>query len=109
MIVVVRREDVARSVAEAVQAVPGVAGLHPGFDVAVATQYSGGKVVGLSLSGEAVDVYITADRIPFKDVADQAAAAAARVLAASGDGRPVNVVVADVTDAGLNRRSGTRA
>jgi hypothetical protein len=98
VIVVVRREDVARSVAEAVQAVPGVAGLHPGFDVEVATQYSGGKVVGLSLSGEAVDVYITADRIPFKDVADQAAAAAA-----------VNVVVADVTDAGLNRRSGTRA
>ena len=109
MIAVVRREDVARSVADAVEAVPGVAGLHPGFAVEVATQFSGGKVVGVSLSGEAVDVYITADRFPFKDVAGEAATAAARVLAASGDHRPVNVVVADVTDAGLNRRSGTRA
>jgi hypothetical protein len=109
VIAVVRREDLAKSVEHAVIATPGVAALHPGFDVEVATYYSGGKVVGLSLSGEAVDIYVTADRVPLRDVADDAAAAAAKVLAAVGDHRPVNVVVADVTESGLNRRSGSRA
>jgi hypothetical protein len=105
----VRREDLARSVADAVEAVPGVAGLHPGFGVEVSTFFSGGKVVGLSLTGDTVEVYVTLDRVPLRAVADDVAAAAARVLAAAGDQRPVNVVVADVTEAGLDRRSGSRA
>jgi hypothetical protein len=109
VIAVVRREDLARSVEQAVVATPGVAALHPGFAVEVATYYSGGKVVGLSLSGETVDIYVTADRVPLREVADAAGAAAAKVLAAVGDNRPVNVVVADVTESGLNRRSSSRA
>jgi hypothetical protein len=109
VIAVVRREDLAKSIEDAVIATPGVAALHPGFDVEVATYYSGGKVVGLSLSGDTVDIYVTADRVPLRAVADDAAAAAAQVLAAVGDQRPVNIVVADVTESGLNRRSDSRA
>jgi hypothetical protein len=108
-VIAVRREDLAKSVEDAVTATPGVAALHPGFGVEVATYYSGGKVVGVSLGGETVDVYVTADRVPLREVADAAAAAAARVLAAAGDRRPVNVVVADVSESGINRRSDSRA
>jgi hypothetical protein len=109
VISVVRREDLAKAVEHAVIATPGVAALHPGFEIEVATYYSGGKVVGLNLVGDTVDIYLTADRVPLREVADDAAAAAARVLAAGGDHRPVNVVIADVTESGLNRRSGSRA
>jgi len=105
---VVRREDIARSVADAVTAVPGVAGLHPGFGVEVATLFSGGKVIGLRLSGDAVELCITADRVPLTPVAEAAAAAAHRVLAALGDDRPINVVVADVTPGAMDRRSASR-
>jgi hypothetical protein len=104
----VRREDIAQSVADAVTAVPGVASLHPGFGVEVATQFSGGKLVGVRLSGEQVEVCLTADRGPLTAVADEAAAAAARVLHAVGDHRPVNVLVADVLPTALNRRSSDR-
>ena len=50
----VRREDVARAVADAVLAVPGVAGLSPGTGVEVSTQFSGGKVIGVRLTGAEV-------------------------------------------------------
>lgn len=106
--IIVRREDLALSVAEAVLAVPGVAALHPGFGVEVATLFSGGKVVGVRLSGETVQVYLTANRVPLQPVAEEAAAAAGRVLSAAGDPRPVEVVVADVTTAALNRRTTAR-
>lgn len=96
------------SVADAVTAVPGVAALHPGFGVEVATQFSGGKVVGVSLTGESVQVYITVDAMPLPAVADAAARAAAAVLEAVGDNRPVDVVVADVTPAAMERRSSSR-
>jgi len=109
VIAVVRREDLAKSVEHAVIATPGVAALHPGFGVEVATHYSGGKVVGLNLGGDTVDISLTAARVPLRQVADDAGAAAARVLAAVGDQRPVNVVIADVTESGLTRRSGSRA
>jgi len=100
----VRREDLARAVADAVTSVPGVARLSPGTGVEVATLFAGGKVVGLRLSGTAVAVHIVADAGPLQAIADEAAAAARRVLMAAGDSRPVNVVIEDVEAAALGRR-----
>ena len=104
-----RREDLARAVADAVVDVPGVARLHPGTGVEVATLFPGGKVIGLRLSGEVVEVHLVADRVPLPPVADEAAAAARRVLAAAGDGRDVRVVVEDVEASAVERRAHTRS
>jgi len=92
----VRREDLALAVADAVTAVPGVSRLTGGPGVEVATLYSGGKVVGLRLSADPVEVHIVADRVPLPPVADEAAAAARRVLSAAGDDRAVRVGVVDI-------------
>jgi hypothetical protein len=99
-----RREDLAHAIADAVTEVPGVAGLTPGDGVEVATLYSGGKVVGLRLSSDPVQVHIIADRTPLPPVAEAAAAAARRVLAAAGDDREVQVVVADLAPQLTDRR-----
>jgi hypothetical protein len=99
-----RREDLARAVAEAVEAVPGVAALVPGPGVEVSTQFSGGKVIGLRLTSDPVEVHIRADRVPLPSVAEAAATAARSVLSAAGDDRPVRVVVDDIVSDALNRR-----
>jgi hypothetical protein len=102
----VRREDLARSIADAVTAVPGVAGLtSSGSAVEVATLFAGGKVVGLRLADDTVEIHIVAARVPLGPVADEAAAAARRVLGAAGDNRSVRVVVGDVLVDALDRRS----
>jgi hypothetical protein len=104
-----RREDLARAVAEAVTAVPGVAALVPGppdrVTVEASTQFSGGKVIGLRLSTDPVEVHIRADRVPLPPVAEAAATAARTVLAAAGDDRPVRVIVDDVVADAIGRRS----
>jgi len=99
-----RHEDLAQAVAAAVTAVPGVARLSGGSGVEVATLFAGGKVVGLRLSGEQVDIHVVADRVPLPPIADEAAKAARRVLAVAGDDRQVRVVVEDVETAAVNRR-----
>jgi hypothetical protein len=104
---VVRREDLARTVADAVLDVPGVAGLTGGPGVEVATLFAGGKVVGLRIGDGAVDVHLVADRIPLHQVAEDAAAAAQRVLSAVGDPRQVNIVIEDVVAGAIDRRSRT--
>jgi hypothetical protein len=81
-----------------------VARLHPGGGVEVATLFPGGKVIGLRLSGEVVEVHLVADRVPLPPIADEAAAAARRVLNAVGDGRDVRVVVEDVEAYAVERR-----
>jgi hypothetical protein len=100
----VRVEDVARSLAEAALAVPGVASLSPGPGVEMSTQFPGGKVIGVRLSGDQVCVRITADQVPLPAVAAQVNASARRVLSACGDDRPVTVFIDDVTTAALDRR-----
>ncbi len=102
----VRREDIARAVADAVRAVPGVAGLSPGSGIEVSTQFSGGKVIGVRLTGDEVEVHIVADRMPLPPIANEAAAAARLVLTAAGDDRPVVVVVDDIATESLTRRAG---
>ena len=101
----VRMEDVARSVAEAALAVPGVASLSPGRDIEMSTQFPGGKVVGVRLSGAEVCVRITADRVPLPAVAAEVSASVRRVLAALGDNRRATVFIDDVTPAALTRRA----
>jgi hypothetical protein len=103
----VRREDVARAVADAVLEVPGVARLSPGSPVEVSTLFAGGKVVGVRLSGDVVEVHIVADRGPLPAVAEQTSIAAKRVLSASGDARDVLVVVDDVEESAVDRRART--
>jgi hypothetical protein len=105
---VVRREDLARAVADAVTAVPGVARLSPGAGIEVATMFAGGKVVGLRLAGEVVAVHIVADRTPLPAIADGAAQAARRVLSAVGDDREVRVVVEDADVVTVDRRQAGR-
>jgi hypothetical protein len=72
--------------------------------VEVSTQFSGGKVLGLRLTSDPVEVHIRADRVPLPPVAEAAATAARTVLAAAGDDRPVRVVVDDIVADALNRR-----
>jgi hypothetical protein len=103
-----RVEDVARAVAEAAMAVPGVAALTPGTGVEVSTQFSGGKVVGVRLHGDEVEIHIRADRVPLPAVGREVVAAARRVLAAAGDERRVLVVVDDVVLDALDRRGASR-
>jgi hypothetical protein len=102
----VRLEDIARAVADAVLAVPGVAGLSPGTGIEVSTQFFGGKVIGVRLTGDEVQVHIIAGRGPLPPIANEAAAAARQVLRAAGDDRPVVVVVDDIVPDALTRRSG---
>lgn len=102
----VRREDIARAVAEATLAVPGVASLSPGPGVEVSTQFSGGKVIGVRLTGPQVAVHVVADRVPLPPIATAVTEAVRQVLAATGDERPVAVVVDDVAVEAVTRRAG---
>lgn len=98
-----RREDLVRTLAEAVINVPGVAGLAAGRYVEVATHFSGGKVVGIRLS-DPIEIHIVADQLPLQPVADSVVAAARRVLLAAAEERDVLVVIDDVTAPALERR-----
>ncbi len=98
-----RREDLVRAIADAVQHVPGVARLHPGTIVEAATYYAGGKVVGVRLA-DPVEIHIEADRVPLPPVTAKVVEAARNVLAAAGDDRQVIVVVDEVAEAALERR-----
>lgn len=102
----VRVEDVARAVADAALAVPGVAGLSPGKGIEVSTQFSGGKVVGVRLTRDGVTVAIVADRVPLPEIANEVTATVRRVLSATGDDRPVTVVIDDLVPEALSRRTG---
>lgn len=88
----------ALAVREAVTAVPGVSQVRAGSVVEVATLYPGGKVPGVRLAPDAVEVHVVVDRLPLQPVVRQARAAARAVLDRRGDPRPVTVVVVDVPD-----------
>ncbi|GAA4440462.1 hypothetical protein [Phytohabitans houttuyneae] len=90
--------ELALAVRDAVTAVPGVRQVRAGSAVEVATQYPGGKVSGVRVSGETVEVHVVVGRLPLQPVVGQARAAARAVLDRYGDPRPVTVVVVDVAD-----------
>ena len=85
----------AASIADAVSAVPGVQRLTAGNAIEAATQYPGGKVVGVRLD-ETVQIHLVAKRVPLPPVAAGAARAARSVLAEAGDDRPVEVFIDDI-------------
>lgn len=73
-----------------VATVAGVAGTE------IATQYPGGRVLGVQLSPEEVVVHIVAERLPVHQAADEVVSAGRRALDAAGDSRLVAVVVDDI-------------
>ncbi|MGW0435990.1 hypothetical protein ACWDV4_26025 [Micromonospora sp. NPDC003197] len=89
------QQRLASAVRDAVLAVPGVARLTSGGAIEVATQFSGGKVVGVRL-GDPVEVHVAVDRSPIIPVTEQVRAAVQAVLDRSGEHRPVEVVVDDI-------------
>ena len=89
------RARLALAVASAVEGVPGVA-LTAGAGVAVATQYRGGRVDGVLVDADRVTVQIVAGAWPLPRLVDAVRRAVAVVLAAAGDGRVVDVHVADL-------------
>lgn len=105
MTAAVRREDLARALAGAVTAVPGVAELSPGTSVEVSTLFANGKVVGVRLGDDTVEIHVVADRLPLPPVANEVARAARRVLAAAGVDAAVHVVIEDVVTSALDRRA----
>ncbi|MFC0531719.1 hypothetical protein [Phytohabitans kaempferiae] len=90
--------ELAVAVRDAVSAVPGVGRVGSESTVEVGTQYPGGKVPGVRLVGDTVEVHLVVDRLPLQPVVRQARAAARVVLSAAGDPRPVTIVVTDVPD-----------
>jgi hypothetical protein len=92
----VDRAVLAAAVATALAQVPGVARLSPGTGVEVATQFAGGKVVGVAVRDDAVVAHLVVDRVPVDQVAQAARAAAEAALADLGVARRLDLVIDDV-------------
>jgi hypothetical protein len=92
----VDRAVLAAAVATALAQVPGVARLSPGTGVEVATQFAGGKVVGVGVRDDAVVAYLVVDRVPLDQVARAARVAGEAALADLGVARRLDLVIEDV-------------
>jgi hypothetical protein len=92
----VDRAVLAAAVATALARVPGVARLSAGTGVEVATQFAGGKVVGVGVRDDAVVAYLVVDRLPVDQVARAARAAAEAALGELGVTRRLDLVIDDV-------------
>jgi hypothetical protein len=101
----VNRAELAQRIAAAVARVNGVARLTSAGPVEVATQFAGGKVAGLRMSGDDVEVHIAVDRFPVAPVAADVHEAVMAVLDAASEHRTVRVVVSDVDVATLPART----
>src|SRR5262245_4955268 len=86
----------AAAVATALARAPGVARLSPGTGVEVATQFAGGKVVGVRVREDAVVAHLVIDRLPVDQVATAARAAAEAALADLGVACRLDLVIDDV-------------
>jgi hypothetical protein len=95
------RIALATSVRDAVLGVDGVAGLATGGPVEVATLYAGGKVAGVRLADDLVEVHVTVEAVPIGPLGERIGAAVRDVLKRAGADRPVEVVVDDVDLAAL--------
>jgi hypothetical protein len=90
----VDRAGLARAVATAAEAVPGVARLIGGAGpVEVATVHRHGKVLGVRLTERIVVVHVAVDVLPLKEVTTAVVQAVRQVLSRAGDDRGVTVVV----------------
>ena len=95
-----RRGRLALAIAVAVDSVGGVRRTG-GPGVEVATQYPGGRVLGVRLGADEVTVHIIAERLPLDAVADAVRLAARSALSGLGDSRAVAVSVDDLDVASL--------
>ena len=100
-----RRGRLALAVAAAVDTVGGVRRTG-GPGVEVATQYPGGRVVGVRVGTDEVTVHIVAERLPLDAVAEAVQFAIRQALSSLGDGRAAAVAIDDLHVASL---SGGRA
>jgi predicted nucleic acid-binding protein len=88
------RADLARAVAGAVVAVPGVTRLvGDAGPVEVATLHRGGKVAGVRLTERSVSVHVAVDSLPLREVSTAVGRAVRRVLDEAGDDREIAVVI----------------
>jgi hypothetical protein len=90
-----RRGHLALAVAAAVDTVTG-ARRTGGHGVEVATQFPGGRVVGVQLGADEVAVHIIAERVPLDTIADAVHVAVRAALADVGDRRAVSVTIDDL-------------
>jgi hypothetical protein len=97
------RGTVAEAVATEVDTVVG-ARRSKGTGVEVATQYRGGRTVGVRLGSDRVDVHIVAERPEVARLAGEVHTAARRALDGLGDRRSVAVFVDDLDVASLSVR-----
>jgi hypothetical protein len=102
----VDRAVLAAAVATALARVPGVARLSPGTGVEVATQFAGGKVVGVAVRDDAVVAHLVVDRLPVDQVARAARMAGEAALADLGVARRLDLVIDDIE---LDRLPATNA
>lgn len=102
------RAELAESILAALLGVAGVARMSSGGTIEVATLHRGGKVPGVWLRPEVVEVHVVAEPVPLAPLAEEAHARIRSLLDAVGDQRPVRVVVDDIEldadpDAGVLR------
>lgn len=95
------RLELARAVAQAVTALPGVDSMTPGPGVPVVTLSAHGQVPGVRGGGDRVTIAVVAGRLPLAPLVAAVEQTAVAVLAEHGDTRRVDVVIGDVTDAAL--------
>jgi hypothetical protein len=89
------RRRLALAVAEAVDAVGGVR-RSGGAATEVATLYPGGRVRGVLLRTDQVEVHIVAGRVPLAEVTDAVHQSVRRILDDAGDQRRVAVRIDDL-------------
>ena len=83
----------AREIADAVLAVDGVTGLHGGVFGEIATYLPGGRVSGVVVGDDSVDVHVVVDMAhDLRSVAEQVRDVATRIA-----GSPVSVTVEDIS------------
>ncbi|GAC66464.1 hypothetical protein [Gordonia soli] len=89
-------DSAAQRIADAVLAVPGVAGLHGGVFGEIATYLPGGRVSGVALTDSDGEIHIVVDSTTdLLAIADRARDAAAAVA-----GLPISVTVEDIAAPG---------
>ncbi|MGA8116466.1 MAG: hypothetical protein WCA46_22655 [Actinocatenispora sp.] len=94
------RGALARAIAVAAVASPGVTRLVAGPGEPVEVRYPGGVVTGVGLGSSSVAVHVAVHRYPVEPVITGVVSAVSAVLAGAGDPRRVEVVVEEVEGGG---------
>jgi hypothetical protein len=91
------------AVAAAVDAVPGVRRSR-GTGVEVATQYRGGRTLGVRVREDRVEIHVVAERPEIAQLGEEIHTAARRALDRIGDDRPTAIFVDDLDVVSLTAR-----